>query len=389
MKKIMRCLLSFLFVFSFLPFYAAAEDFPVEITYTVDVFHNAQGGLRRTTAYVDNLDLTLTVDAEKLGLWKNGTLFVYALSNGGSKKITGETVGDLQGISNIEAPRTTRVYELWYEHRFFENALSVLAGLHDYNSEFNVTEYGGLFINSSFGIGAELSGNARPSIFPLAAPGTRIKAAPKENWEFLLGIYDGDPGDPEEDEHFPRSDFDSKGGVFLAAETAYHFYNDPLPGFIKIGIWHNTGEFADVVDVDSGGAAVTRDGNTGGYVVVDKMIYGEGGGQGLAGFLQFGANRRDVNEVNMYIGGGLVYHGLIPGRDEDQLGAAVAHAMINEDIVDAGGRDDDETVIELTYSMIINDHLRIQPDFQYIVNPGAVKDVDNAFVAGARFEVSF
>jgi len=365
----------------------------LEAAYTLDYFANTKGGLKRDDTYLTHLDLILTLDTKRLGLWDHGTFRVNMIDNSGGEKFTGDILGDTQGVSNIEAPRTTRIYELWYEHVFFEDKLSVLGGIHDYNSEFDVTEYGGLYVNSSFGIGPEISKNARPSIFPLTAPAIRAKIIPNDQWQFLFGVYDGDPGDPNVDEHFPRSDFDHEGGAFIATEAAYHLTGDVLPGFIKLGMWHNTGEFNHVTSVDNNGVPIKRDGNTGGYLVVDKMLYREdvehgSTEQGLGAFLQLGSNKKYVNEVNMYIGGGLNYRGLIPGRDQDEIGLAFAQARINDDLVDAGGRKDHETSIELTYKAQITEHISIQPDFQYVIDPGAVSNVDDAFVVGARFEMA-
>ena len=311
------------------------------------------------------------------------------IDTSGGRKFSGEIVGDLQVISNIEAPRTTRLFELWYDHTFLENKLSILVGLHDYNSEFDVTQYGGLFINSSFGIGPDISSSARPSIFPLSAPALRVKITPSEEWEFLFGVYDGDPGDPDTSEHFPRSDYDADGGAFLASEAAYHFAPDSLPGSIKLGVWHNTGEFDDVVAVDRNGDPIKRDGNTGGYLVVDKMLYREKDEQGLGSFFQFGSNRKNVNTVHTYVGGGLTYLGFIPNRDQDEIGIALAHALITDDLVDAGGWEDFETTIEATYKAQITQFLSIQPDIQFVFNPGALEDMKDAFVAGARVETVF
>jgi porin len=152
---------------------------------------------------------------------------------------------------------------------------------------------------------------------------------------------------------------------------------------IKLGIWNNTGEFTSVVTSE------TEDNNTGGYLIIDKQLtQEEDSRQGLGVFLQFGANDSDVNEIDMYIGGGLNYRGLISGRDDDEAGIAVAHARINDDVVSAGGRDDFETTIEVTYSLQLNDIIRIQPDLQYIMNPGTAEGVENAFVVGVRVEIS-
>jgi len=358
-----------------------------EVVYTTEYFANTRGGIKRDDTYLTNLDITLEVDTEKLGLWNNGQFFIYSLHNSGHEKLTGEIVGDLQTVSNIEAPRTSRIYELWYQHSFLDDQLSVLLGFHDYNSEFDVTEYGGLYINSSFGIQPDISAGARPSIFPLAAPGIRIKASLHEQWELLFAVYDGDPGDPDVSEHFPRSDLNNSSGAFIATEVAYHFHEEFLPGFIKVGLWNNTGDFDDVVDVNPSGNPIQRNNNIGGYLIIDKQLYEESEEQGLGGFIQFGMNDKRVNEVNLYVGGGLNYRGLIPGRDEDEVGIAVAHAVINEDIVDVGGRDDSETTIEATYNIQINNQIRIQPDIQYIFNPGAVSGTKDAIVAGMRVEL--
>ena len=359
-----------------------------EAVYTIDYLANTQGGLQRKDTYLSNLDLTLTVDTAQLGLWEHGTFFAYMIDSSGGDKISGSIVGDTQGLDNIEAPRTTRLYEMWYEHSFLDETLAVLIGFHDYNSEFDVTEYGGLYLNSSFGISVDISGAGRPSIFPLTAVALRVKVTPNDHLELLFAVYDGDPGDPDISEHFPRSDLDADGGAFIASEVDFYFSEDVLPGVVKLGVWHNTGEFDDIVDTDPAGDAIKRNGNTGGYLVIDKMLFREEGSQGLGGFLQFGANKTSINEVNVYVGGGLNYHGLIPGRDEDDIGIAVASAFINEEISSTSTRDDHEITIEATYSAQVNDHIRIQPDLQYIINPGAVTGVKDAFIVGVRVEVA-
>jgi porin len=48
-----------------------------------------------------------------------------------------------------------------------------------------------------------------------------------------------------------------------------------------------------------------------------------------------------------------------------------------------------ETAIELTYRMQATPWLALQPDVQYIVNPGTDPSLDNAWVVGLRFELSW
>ena len=105
------------------------------VVYTADVWHNARGGLRRGWRYLDNLDVTLTVDTERAIGWRDATLFVYGLYNNG-QALTGDLIGDVQGVSNIETgARAVRLYEAWVEQRF--GRASIKFGLYDLNSEFD------------------------------------------------------------------------------------------------------------------------------------------------------------------------------------------------------------------------------------------------------------
>ena len=144
-------------------------------TYTSEFMSNLSGGLRRGTGTLDNFDLTVSVDAEELLGWKGASLFLYGLGNhGGSPS---EHAGDLQTASNIDAPNAWKLYEAWLEQRWFGEKLSLRAGLYDLNSEFDALQTAGLFLNSSHGIGPEISQTGRngPSIFPTTSLGVRAK----------------------------------------------------------------------------------------------------------------------------------------------------------------------------------------------------------------------
>jgi len=81
-----------------------------------------------------------------------------------------------------------------------------------------------------------------------------------------------------------------------------------------------------------------------------------------------------------YFGAGVIYRGLLPGRDEDVIGGGIARAHLH-----LGGKYREEAV-EFFYKAKISDHLMIQPDFQYIASPsGLYRD---ALVVGLRFEAA-
>jgi porin len=282
------------------------------------------------------------------------------------------------------------LYEFWYEHTFdlYGTDLSLLIGLHDLNSEFNISEYGLLFINSSFGFNNEISNNIPVSNFPVAAPGIRVKWEPTDNLYFMAEISDGDPGKNKDGLNLKLSS--SKVNFF---ELGYHFGNQEesrtMPGTYKFGGWYHTGDFNDVRDSDENDDPLKHDDNYGIYFIADQMLIPGKGKRGLGAFFQIGGVPDDRNEVDFYVGGGFRYQGIIPTREDDILGLAVAHASISEDLRDVEKRDSHETAVELTYRAQVSPWLAIQPGVQTIFNPGADPSLDNAWVSIVRFEISF
>ncbi|MBN1567742.1 MAG: carbohydrate porin [Acidobacteria bacterium] len=359
-----------------------------EAVYWGEFWANTRGGLKRDQTHLHQIDLSATVNTKQAGLWNDGKFFVRALSNQGGALLSEEICGDTQVVSNIEAPSSTRLYELWYEHLLFGEKLSLLLGIHDLNSEFAVTEYGGFFINSSFGISKEISGGGRPGIFPLAAPAFRARFSPNESWEFLMGVYNGDPGDPAVQKHFPRLTFNNEAGALVSLEASYHFGRKTLPGTVKAGYWNNTGRFDDLLKVDCIGTPIRHKGNQGVYFIADQRIHGDEN-RGLGAFLQIGvAPDEDINEFNSYIGAGLKYKGLIPLRPADEAGIAFARTELCGKIC-CPERDAAETALEISYRAAFGEHLALQPDFQFVFNPGADSTIKNAVVVGARLEIFF
>jgi porin len=96
---------------------------------------------------LDNLDIKLALDGEKIsGLMGSGGL-LYVLSNRGGKPVVQDDHS--AGLDNIETPaggNTTKLYQAWIQQTFLDERLSVLAGLYDLNSEFYVTKSSSIFI---------------------------------------------------------------------------------------------------------------------------------------------------------------------------------------------------------------------------------------------------
>ncbi len=335
-----------------------------ELSYIVEAVRNhGGGGLRKGMRYEAAGTMGVTIDTEKLGWWAGGTAYVEFIVNHGSAP-SAALVGDFQGVSNIADGNRTRLQQVWFEQSMMDGALSVLLGTHDLNSEFDVTEYGGLFTNSSFGMGAEFGGNAAASAWPEAGLGARVAIQIGESVSLRVGGYDGDPA--------TRGLSGSTEGYLYVAEAAYS--NEAAA--YKLGVWSHT-----KAPTQAGGQGLS-----GAYLIVDQPLWDWDDGS-LAAFLQLGYAQRKAENIKNYVGAGLHVSGLIPGRGSDEAGVAMARADFSDTYLLANpGFKKNETVFEITYRAQLTDWLAIQPAFQYVMSPSGDPALKNAKLGLIRLE---
>ncbi len=381
--------------------------------YTGETFSNVSGGLRHGTVYLDNVDLILIIDAEKLLRWKDTTFFLCGLGNQGGNP--SKNAGDAQAVSNIATFDTWKLYEAWIQKNLLDNQVSILMGLYDLNTEFDWLKSASLFINSSHGIDPtfSLSGENGPSIFPNTTIVARAKWKPVPWFYLQTVVLNGLAGDPEN----PKGThiiFNRNNGILSVTEAAYLIMPEPhaleykrirrlgriaMPeyaGKIALGTWFYTAEFDDLTRVDNAGNPVQIHGNHGMYVLAEQTIYHEKDDplQNLTLFVRFGFADKRINRFNFYTGGGAVYKGLIPGRNTDEIGLAIAGAHNGSEYKTAQIRagipvDDSEWNLEATYRAQITKRFAVQPDIQYIMNPDTNPLVKDALAIGIRFEITF
>lgn len=371
----MRILIKTIAAASLIAGAASAQDespFTGEFVYMPELWTVASGGIEQSSRYLHNIDLTLEWDLSKSGL-DGGTIFIYGMSNNKSE-LTGDIVGDLQTVSNIDNGELYRLEEAWYQQEFEGGRVKL--GLIDLNSEFDAIELGGFFINSSHGIGPDFSqtGENGPSIFPSTSPAVVFEYSASEQLRFTGGIFDAVPNNPD-NPMAHRISFNE--GALFVAEMNYMASNDMR---FALGGYRYSSEFDALL------TGLPKKGNGGLYAIVEAPI-----NEILSGWLRVGFANSTVNPLNHYIGGGLLLSKPFAGREDDQLGFAVATAWNGDDnkqllISDGSIPASAEYNFELSYNYVVNDMISIQPDVQYIVNVGGTKDLDNALVMGVRFQ---
>jgi len=387
--------------------------------YTLESLSNLSGGLRTGTA-VDGLFLSgIDADLEKLVGWKGGRFYIDSLWFHGPS-ITNNYTGDLLAVSNIDDYDTLRLYELWIQQNFLDDLVSLKLGQLAADREFAYSDYGGLFVNSTFYVPAVIWDNEPSITYYIATTGARVRVDPCEEFFFQAGAYDGNP-DPTAASGTDPSNLNSSGtrislndGAFVIMEAVYKLNQKEdskgLPGTYKAGGWIHTHSFTDVYDqtlTNEGSAlAPTADrihqGNHGIYVMADQMVFREkdDGEEGLGLFGRVGGSPSDRNLIDCYVDGGFNYTGAIPSRDEDIAGIAFACAAISSDIrrayrdMNAIGEGpfavpDEEMVLEITYQAVLTPWCKLQPDFQWVFHPGGSNALPDALVAGIRTIIEF
>ncbi len=392
-------------------------------SYTVEVWGNTTGGLKQGTVYTGLLDFGVEIDLEKAIGWTGAsvsTTWLWLSGRDASEDLT----GNFLTVSNIAGFNTLRMFDLWFQQNLFDDKLSIRVGQLAADAEFIGSDYASLFINGTFGWPAFAYMNlpeGGPG-YPMATLGARIALNPVEWFTFQSAVFQGNVFAQDVNRHGFR--------WRLNAETGYTFLNEiqirwnqrdeetGLAGQFKAGAWAQTGQFADAL------AESTASGNFGFYGIIDQLLFREPGAesapaaglskdgktvvtkdfkvpvvleksdQGLGWFSRVAFTKTDRNFINFYFDTGLTYKGLIPTRDEDSLGLAFAYAQLSngarsavaeEGAVPMGA----EMVLELTYQAQLTPWLSVQPDLQYIINPGGTSSTENALVIGGRAAIAF
>jgi porin len=376
-----------------------------------EVLGNISGGIRRGARYEGLTTASLTLDTSKRLDWEGGTFTVSALQIHG-RNLSQELLANLQTASGIEANRATRLWELWYQQAFLDGAVDLKVGQQSLDQEFIVSKYANAFVNTMFGWPMLPSADLYSGgpAYPLASPGVRLRAQPNGALTLLAGVFDDNPGGGAFNANGQITDasgakFSLRTGALWIAEAQYAL-NQPaagevthqgesagLPGTYRLGVWYDTGRFPDQ-RFDTNGLSLANPLSNGIvrlhrhsysiYAVMDQLVWrpDETSARGIGVFARLMGAPGDRNLIDFSANLGLTFKGLLPGRDNDTAGIGFGLAKVSGRASDLD-RDQrnftgtpvpirsTEEIVELTYQYQVTPWWQLQPDFQYVFNPGA------------------
>lgn len=387
------------------------------VTLDVDVLQILQGvgtGGRSTgVEYGGSAHYSLTVDTAKLGLWRGGSLNVYAMSGYGAdvNQMSGAIVPvNYNGVLPEPDERVTALMNLAYT-QMVTSWLGILLGKIDTvdgdSNEF-ADNYKTKFLNEG------LASDFVNVMVPTSAWGGGIVALPWEGATFSAGVLD--PNGTPTDNGFDHA-FD--GGVLVSAQgrvtvkpfglTGHHFASvtwsnqartslrqDPanvsrmllelrFPGLQSPGRI-----LSQIIDRFAPGLAAPptplKQEQTTWAVLYnfDQYLWSpdRASDRGVGLFFRFGVTDGNPNPFKYGYNAGIGGKGVVPGRPNDRFGIGWSRVDFSHDLLSdlrqpLGLGLSHEDAVEVYYSAALAPWLHVTADLQ-IVEPGLKKDIDSA-----------
>ena len=398
--------------------------------YTNNIAGNPAGGKSAGFTYCDNIAFGLELDLEKIIGWKGGHLTVSGLNRDGSN-LSEKNIGNQFTVQQVFGGSAVMFYALYLDQKLWEEKISIKIGRFATGDDFASTPIYWLYMNNGIdGNPQALPVNTQFSAYPWAVWAARMRVEPTPEWNAMIGIYQISDRIFDRNYHGLDWSMRSNDSILLISQIGWtpQFFKRPvsgvgapapkekaaasgqsivarrsakdvagasapkgLPGHYWFGAYWSPWEFPQF------GTNETATNSYGFYWHADQMIFPEtpGSEQGLIIWSAFVLSpQQNIAKLPFQVNGGLVYRGLIPARDDDYACFGVVYGKFSRNfartVANAGeGYPNYELVFEWNYKIQLTKFAFVQPDIQWVINPGGTNRIPNALVLGAQMGVVF
>lgn len=395
------------------------DDKGVEIsgTYTTDLAGNPVGGMRQGFTYTDNIAFGLKLDLEKLVGWRGATFTIAATDRNGDS-LTEDFIGNQFTVQQIYGGQTILLTSMQLTQRLLDDKVEIKVGRFSAGDDFASSPIYWLYMNNGIdGNPQALPVNASFSAFPWSSWAARVRVEPSPDWNAMAGMYQVSGRTFARNLNGLNMDFAPTDGIMFVGQAGWtpeffksRFKRAPnereaaerlgkpgdtlhgMPGHYWVGGYYSTWSLYPQF-----GSEQTAANAYGFYWHGDQMVYREapGSDQGLTVWTAFVLSpQENISKVPFQWNSGLVYRGLLPGRNDDSAVFGLAYGNFSTDYGRSGLAYDGDAVsfemaLEWGYRIQLNRFFYIQPDLQYVIQPGGTGSIPDAFVLGAQIGVTF
>lgn len=379
------------------------------VGYVSETASNVQGGSKTGVRYTDQYTFGSTFDLQKLLGLNNASFQITITDRNGRNLSSDEHLDSLQQVQEVFGRgQTWRITQFWYDQTYFNNALDVKLGRLTVGED--SATFSCQFMNLTF-CGAP-PGNLVGSYWfnwPVSQWGGRVKVNAPAFGYFQIAAYEVNPSYLSRTYAFNLGDPPGATGALIPAEIAWlpTFGPAKLPGSYKLGAWYNTSRTADPVDnaqgqllAIAGGQPLEHNGAYGTYLLLQqKLMNGPTPNQGLSAFLNVTTADRRTATIDNQIASGIFYDAPFALRPADQLGIAIGRSHVNGRVAAAEEAENaaalgpvgvqySEYVGEIYYHFHVIDGLALQPNIQYVHQPGGIAKNTDDIILGLKVSIS-
>jgi porin len=376
-------------------------DFLVDVT----------GSQPHHATYFGRFRASTDIDFNKLSGF-DGEFYITGIYQYG-RNLSGDYLHVNTLTSSIAGEESERIDQLWYQQGFFDHKLTIKLGQVAPVNEFGATDFFDILFNDELGYAPNAIFPTKIPFSPAGKPGVIVTGDLSDVTPGLYvkaGVFTAydNPYRPDSNGVYYENDFDH--GMSMAFEVGYKEQNTDYPGVYKLGA---TGTPDVRYTNPATGKLYHGDYNI--YATVEKTVYHPeevesvrdpkdmkemkerdvlDTKKGLDLLFEFVGAPGDRNSLQYEFTTGARYTGLIPGRDADKVGFGLIYsdngiAFSQANVNDGGPGLGGETTLELDYQYNPAPWLSIQPDAQYIIDPGGNSNRDDILVLGLRTIVRF
>ncbi|MDK7100989.1 carbohydrate porin [Klebsiella aerogenes] len=383
--------------------------------YTMESASNLAGGYHTSTTarYSDQWAFGVNLDLEKLLNWQDAEFQMTITDRNGqnlSDQIADPRTGMLSSVQEVYGRgQTWRLTQFWLRKGLFGDVLDLKAGRVTVGEDFD--NFDSKFQNLAFGSGQ--AGNWRGDHWynwPVSQWGGRVRLNITPEVFMQVGFYNQNPYNYDRGDGF-RLEFSPTEGNLVPVELGWQpkLGSDKLPGNYRLGYYYSSVNDNVYGSWHNGGFNDTAHAY-GGYILAQQQLSAQGGStdRGITLTLQAVMNDHKTSKTDNYQSIAVTWKGPFDARPQDEIGVGAARIHVNSAYTrmlrqeNAFNGETDynsptylpvqegaEYNYELYYNVQATDWLQIRPNLQYVSAPGAVSEVDDAFIGGISANIVF
>ncbi|HEY4369089.1 MAG TPA: carbohydrate porin [Steroidobacteraceae bacterium] len=375
-------------------------------SYQGEVAANLSGGNQHTARYTQQVELEALLDMGRIADIDDARLQV-TLNYREGRSLTKEVLHNQFSVQELYSYPSSQILRLsqfnWLQN-FADRRVTVQIGWSPVGNAFaRLPDFCKFQSFVICGHSNAMTVNSGSINGPVSQWGARIKAWPTEHFYVNAGAYRNNI-DGGTDGGFDLS-LDNDG-TFYPIELGWEWREGVPRGSIAFGAYYNTANTSDAYyDVNRDPAGLTglpflqHGGRHGGYVMGQQVIYQPEPGNAARTLSILGiggVGDSATARFRRFAIAGAIYQGPFSNRPDDFVSFMVAWAATNprlsqyqrdrnQMLPDSASAQRWEAVIELDCGIQATPWLLLQPNLQYIVQPGGNDDRGNALVLGLHF----